>query len=297
MRNLTPCLLATAAILAFACNPRLLIHLELPSYLPFPDTTICVILDQNGPFPDNRDPVIHADSPVGQIVYQQTASSIPWSNDRIMQYLRTTALRNGANLVIVTKNIGASRGSLGFVAARLFRVADVRDYEKVINWSASRRLEVFDFKGSPPAEESSTPTAHSLDRQSRSDLGFYIFFQPGGLLGKRVCHSEAVFRCRSSWISARNADTTKLLIHEQGSFDLCELYRRQLEQQLLAHHRFTSPRVIQAIYSQINIAFLATCERYDEDTKYGLDDGRQTFWTHQIAAGSPFTVRLYLPPQ
>jgi hypothetical protein len=294
MRNLTPCLLAAASILTFACNPRLPIHLELPAHQPLPDTTICVILDRNGPFPDNRDPVVHADSPVGQMVYQQTAASIPWSNDRITQYLQTTALRNGANLVIITKNIGTSRGSLGFVAARLFRVANIRDYEKVINWSASRRLEVFDFKDSPPAAESSTPTAHSLDRQSRSDLGFYIYFRPGGLFGKRACHSEAVFRCRSSWINARNADTTKLLIHEQGSFDLCELYRRQLEQQLLAHHRIISPKVIQAIYSQINIAFLATCERYDEDTKYGLDDGRQTFWTHQIAAGSPFTVRILL---
>jgi hypothetical protein len=296
MRHLTPCLLAAASIFAFACNPRLPIHLESPRHPPLPDTAICVILGLQDPIPDSKNPILRANSPIGQIAYRQTATSNPWSNDRIIQYFRTTALKNGANLVIVTQYIGASRRSMGVVAASLYRVPDIRNYERLIDLSASRRLELVDFKGSPPAADSSTPAGERSVRQSRSDFGIYCFFRPGGLFGKTECHSRASFRCHSSWIDARTGDTAKLLIHEQGSFDLWELYCRQLEQQLLHHkpHRFISARVLQAIYGQIYAAFLATRDKYDEDTKYGLDTARQTLWTHQIAADSSFTVRLLL---
>ena len=257
MRYLTPSLVVITAILAFGCAPMPIRSIDMVRYSPstLPETALCVILDQ-------EDSVVAIESsPIGRIGFEATATLNPLGRGRIRQkFLRPAALKNGANLVIVSDYVAGMRWHNGLLAnARLYRVPDVRQYEKVIPWSATRRLQVADFKASTPSPQ----TAPAPSSRSNGDVELHATIQTPPI-GKPKWQTQALFLCRSSWIDANPADTARLLAREQSRFDLCEAYCRQLDRQLRQNRQ--SRRVVRAIFQQIDTAFIAALARCDSST-------------------------------
>jgi hypothetical protein len=93
-------------------------------------------------------------------------------------------------------------------------------------------------------------------------------------------YTKTLFFCTKSWINKGSADSVKLLEHEQGNFDLCELYRRQLAADMQGHPPYTKKG--QAIFQQVYGAYWEKKRQYDLETNHGLDDERQAVWTKQI---------------
>jgi hypothetical protein len=210
------------ACLGYSCTPVLTLQVAT-THAPLPDSSNYILLRRT-------DSAGIAAEEIGKVLYQQTGFSTPWSYDRIAGWIRGMAIQNGANLVKVTDYAPYRKGTLAHVAATLYHARYLRPYEREISWSTSRKLTYVDFKGAadPAPDPAADPAA-----ESRSRCQFY---------------TKTLFFCAKSWINRGSADSAKLLEHEQGNFDLCEIYRRQLEPDLQGQPPYT--KNAQAIFQQ-----------------------------------------------
>jgi hypothetical protein len=207
-----------------------------------------------------EDPTVITAPSLGEINFPHPG----FSEEDILPRLQNFALSHGANLIKVTADSHPTRHSAGRVAARVYRVADVRAYESWIDWSPGRRLTLADFKALPDSPN-----------RSHSECMFYL--SPEGY---------SRFYTRTSWIDRSAANPYELLLHEQGAFDLCELYRRKLDS-VLSTRSFNSFNGSgkQSIYRQVYAEYLRTREQYDSATHNGLDSSQQYQWSSRIVAG------------
>jgi len=103
-----------------------------------------------------------------------------------------------------------------------------------------------------------------------------------------------------SW-ALKNAVTDRLLQHEQGHFDLSEVYRRKLEQSLCEvcvtgsngeAVKAALDRALHAVADPILIQAKAMYQRYDVETSYGRNEAEQARWNQLIETwlGQPLTA-------
>jgi|GEM_PF-3888327 hypothetical protein len=214
MRYLTSYGLTALAIIQAACKPILSIKLTGMPAPSLPDTTECIVLG----WTDTTRPSI---TNIAHLIYTEPNPG-SWDEPMVLANLKAMALKNGANLLRITKVQYPARRTAGSAAVDIYNVPDPRIYEKQIIWSPYRRLTVADFKGSPPL------TADSA-QGGGSDCELYFPILYYGKIIESGYVAQARFHCRSSWVSPQAKNPAALLLHEQGTFDLCELYCRQLE--------------------------------------------------------------------
>ncbi len=134
-----------------------------------------------------------------------------------------------------------------------------------------------DFRGRPgPTEKHAALTSTTIDAR-------------GGCQGEASsAQVRAVFDPTTSWVREPATITEALLRHEQLHFDLAELYARLLRLRLAAakvpcaQFKATFSRISRTLYAE----WEAEQNRYDLETRHGLDAVRQAFWERQT------TVRL-----
>jgi len=143
--------------------------------------------------------------------------------------------------------------------------------ESGIPWSASRRLNWGDFK-SPPDNNSAnaalTSSKITFKYSYDSDKGFSY-------------HIGCVFEKNSSWGKIK---TDYILAHEQGHFDIAEIFARKLEQQLKAYtfNAATAQKEVPAIYQKIMTGLSAMQNQYDSETDYSREKEKQAAWSAKI---------------
>ena len=137
-------------------------------------------------------------------------------------------------------------------------------------WSASRRLAWNDYLGRPDTmSQASALTVYLLGVEHGCSGGVFSF---------RVA---VMFQPQRSWTKSA---TPRLLDHEQGHFDLGEVQARRLRRALgslkeacdlpaAELNDLTSKHVIEDSERQ---------QRYDQETIYGLNGGRQGLWEADI---------------
>jgi hypothetical protein len=146
-------------------------------------------------------------------------------------------------------------------------------------WPQHPRLTWDDFKGRAP-ESASYPSAVS-------DTGFkYQLVCRNGLLDIDVA---AFFSPSGSWVKP-DAKTPELLRHEQGHFDMAEMYALRLRKSVLdakigcgdtARANAAGEKMVSEFQKQWQDA-----EReYEEDTRFGSDLKKQDAASERIAAG------------
>lgn len=256
--------IAVVAILAHSCKP--IVMVTVPASQPgLPDSAECVLLGKS-------DTTRIMEKPIGELSYELQSRGYYWTYAE-QQDLQLTALRVGANVIKVEDFTRPGRRYPVRVVTKLYRVGDPKHYEKVIEWSEDRKLQLADFRGAPdPKKQAEARTVCEFE------------FRPGSIsLGNSVAGSQ--FYCQLSWIDGAAKDAMALLVHEQGNFDLCELYRRELEQSLrhctagVFAHRKAELDVIREVYR----CYVAKLAQYEADTRRGLDEMRQADWTSRIA--------------
>ena len=231
---------------------------------PLPDNTEVVFLGTG-------DPTVITAPSLGEASFPHTFGE----DEDIFPQLRTYALSHGANLVriIALHYPGRRGGTRGLVTARIYKVADVRVYEPWIDWTPDRRLKLADFKG-----------LHSPPSLSHTDCTFYLLPYSHETSDGWV-YTRTRFYTRSSWIDEFVHNPNEFLLHEQGEFDLCELYRRKLDTVIFSSAgNFYSRALKERAYKQIYAEYLRMREQYDSATRNGLDHAQQDLWTGRITA-------------
>lgn len=91
------------------------------------------------------------------------------------------------------------------------------------------------------------------------------------------------FYTNKSWVMS-DAKLPEILEHEQGHFDLCEIYTRRLKAALDAVD-FAKPGAreeLYAAYERVNAEYEARQQQYEDETTHGTIDREQKRWTANI---------------
>ena len=144
--------------------------------------------------------------------------------------------------------------------------------EDSLPWSANRRLTWQDFKSSPDDNSGNAALTSST-------IGFkYNYDSEKGFSYTITC----LFEKNSSWGRVK---TDYILAHEQGHFDIAEIYARKLYKTVQAF-RFnprTAQKEVPAMYHQIMKELATKQAAYDSETDFSRDKDEQAAWLLKIS--------------
>lgn len=146
-----------------------------------------------------------------------------------------------------------------------------RKGENDIQWNVTRPLTWADFKSQP--DRNATNAALT----SSKIIFNYSYGDEKGFSYNIGC----VFDKTSSWGKVK---TEYILAHEQGHFDIAEIYARKLNK-ALKHYSFNtkkSPKEVPAIYRELMKEEGALQNQYDSETDFSRDKQQQEIWLNKI---------------
>lgn len=149
--------------------------------------------------------------------------------------------------------------------------------EEIIAWSADRKLEWSDFKGSYlKTEWAAATTASSISYEFSSfekEGRLYVDFKVG-------CE----FYPNKSWYRPELCDSL-ILSHEQLHFDIAELHARKMRKRL-AESQFTKniKDEVKTIYKAVIKELYILQNNYDHETNFSRNFEKQLIWNKRIAA-------------
>ncbi|MES2703572.1 MAG: hypothetical protein V4649_13095 [Bacteroidota bacterium] len=143
-------------------------------------------------------------------------------------------------------------------------------------WSDHTKLSWEDFRGPVQAEDDQSAAA------THCGMGFKTVTDENGQ-PKIVVYNK--FYVNKSWVRD-DAKLQEILDHEQGHFDLCELYTRKLRERMNAFDFNGSRDVRQALYDiyfEVNAAYEKRQQAYEDETTHGIVTAQQKKWQRMIA--------------
>lgn len=144
-------------------------------------------------------------------------------------------------------------------------------------WHEHGKLSWEDFRGPVTAsqEESAAATCCAI--------GFKTTMPAGATAPQLVVYNT--FYVNKSWVRP-DAQIQSILDHEQGHFDLCELYTRVLRERM-AGINLVKPGVKQelmSIYAEVSKEYEIRQQAYEQETAHGTIIAEQKRWQGMIVA-------------
>lgn len=158
-----------------------------------------------------------------------------------------------------------------FTLLMSFPVAlQAQEDEELVNWSSANRLTWNDYKGkADPSTGAAASTA--------TYLGIDYNFSPKGFTYKISCS----FSKTKSWGLHKN---DHILGHEQGHFDIAEIFARKLNQKM-SKYKFDKDNYktdLRKIYEDVITEKEEMQNRYDEETNHSIIKEKQAEWLKKI---------------
>lgn len=153
-----------------------------------------------------------------------------------------------------------------------FSLSAQNNEEELIKWSDTRRLSWDDYKASPNPNSdavASTTTVLAVDYKfNNNQFGFAI---------------QSRFSKTRSWGLHK---TNYILSHEQGHFDIAEVFARKLNKNLSEYkfNKKTYQKDLKKIYEEITEEKEDTQNEYDKETKHSINKEKQAEWLKKISA-------------
>jgi Bacterial protein of unknown function (DUF922) len=148
--------------------------------------------------------------------------------------------------------------------------AQKNDGDEYIKWSAAKKLAWNDYKGTPQSNSdaaASTATYLSMEYSVKDNkLSFIV---------------SGAFNKNKSWVLVKN---DHILGHEQGHFDIAEVFVRKLYK-TLSEYKFnkrTYQKDMAKIYNTINKEKETLQKKYDDETDYSRNKTAQAEWLNKI---------------
>ncbi|WP_447642155.1 MULTISPECIES: hypothetical protein [Chitinophagaceae] len=196
----------------------------------------------------------------------------------ILKAYHTIAQQNGANIIrLLNIHYATSLQESDKVAALLYRVPDIRTYEKRIFWTASRKLVWDDFKSSVPdslREDNNYSSYASIGIQHRSNASF--------LVGTDRFFVLSSFDCTKSWFRPYAYFQSNYLDFQQGLFDLTELYARKMRQQFKTQNVKDKNAFTSNVDKDLSQQYKEAENQYVMETRGGSDRNALKNWHDKI---------------
>jgi hypothetical protein len=139
-----------------------------------------------------------------------------------------------------------------------------------IRWNANKPLTWKDYEGRPdPTSDAAASTSTQLSiefKMSNSGFGYKI---------------KSFFSKSKSWGLHKSL---YILSHEQGHFDIAEIYARKLHKQM-SEYRFnkkTYQKDLQKIYEKVTEEKVEIQNEYDKETNHSINKEKQSEWLKKI---------------
>jgi hypothetical protein len=130
--------------------------------------------------------------------------------------------------------------------------------EDTIRWAKDYKLDYSDFQG-PPQINKASGAAYDTFAISTCSIKYHIKIDSG----KKKIDAQAIFLKSQSWMISKNASVLK---HEQGHFDITEIYAKRF-QKVVNESDISDTRefilLISSSYKQIGEECLKEQEKYD----------------------------------
>ena len=142
--------------------------------------------------------------------------------------------------------------------------------EEMIEWDSSRQLTWSDYKGRPDSRSDAAASTTTY-------LGIEYRMDEGGFSYKIQCR----FSITRSWGRSK---TDFILNHEQGHFDIAEIFARKLNQRM-SQYRFnqnTYKTDLKSIYDGITKEKETFQNQYDSETDHSRKKEQQLEWLKKI---------------
>jgi hypothetical protein len=143
--------------------------------------------------------------------------------------------------------------------------------EELLDWSASRKLTWNDYKASPePGSDAAASTTSYLAIEyniSSSSFGYKI---------------QSRFSKTRSWGLHK---TDYILSHEQGHFDIAEIFARKLNKQMSGYsfNKRTYQQDLNKIYHDILDEKEKMQDDYDKESDHSINKEKQAEWLKKIS--------------
>ena len=147
--------------------------------------------------------------------------------------------------------------------------AQSRD-EELLAWNPSKKLTWADYQAQPNAESdaaASTTTFLSIQYNiTRNSFGYKI---------------ESRFSKTRSWALHK---TAYILRHEQGHFDIAEVFARKLNKEMSEYkfNKKTFQKDLKKIYEKVTAEKEKLQNEYDEETNHSINKKKQKEWLIKI---------------
>lgn len=144
-------------------------------------------------------------------------------------------------------------------------------------WHEHTKLSWDDFRGAASSthNESAAATCCSIGFRTNTTADS----------GRLYIEVYNTFYVNKSWVR-EDARIQSILDHEQGHFDLCEVYTRQLKARLgkIDLNGHDVKQQLMKIYGEVSAAYEARQQAYEEETTHGTILPEQRKWQDMIAA-------------
>lgn len=143
--------------------------------------------------------------------------------------------------------------------------------EDILTWKEGRKLSWSDYKGSPnPKSDAAATTSTSLSIDYHIKDGSFSYT------------IKSWFSRTKSWGRHK---TGYILAHEQGHFDIAEVYARKLHQRMSAYqfNKRTYNKDLDRIYKEVADEKAAVQAQYDLETRHSIDEEKQAEWLKKIS--------------
>jgi hypothetical protein len=142
-------------------------------------------------------------------------------------------------------------------------------------WKEHTRLSWSDFQGpvTTVQQESAAATCCSIGFRTNTSSD-----------GRTEVEVYNTFYVNKSWVK-EDARIQSILDHEQGHFDLCEIYTRKLKQRIAAIDMNADgvKQQLMHIYSEVSSEYEARQQAYELETTHGTVMAEQKRWQQMIA--------------
>ena len=156
----------------------------------------------------------------------------------------------------------------------LTQICIAQNSDGIISWDSLKSLTWADFKGRPSTSfpfDALTEGSFSCNFEKISDTESKLIITMG-------------FNSKKSWVKPKKA-TDKLLIHEQGHFDIFEIYARILVKKLEETNALSGKNYgdkTKKLFEKNFKELMQLQDKYDKETNHSKDEEKQLEWTEKI---------------
>ncbi len=196
----------------------------------------------------------------------------------LQQVAESAAAAAGANVLhIISKTQHSRSQPCDAVEVAFYRGSNPRQAEQSFRWNRGRKLTWDDFRG-----KVRNGAGDHIAAETSCGIAIETSLTGSGSLAKVYVYNT--FDKQQSWVR-RDFDRDDVLRHEQGHWDICELYTREMQR------RFDNARIrgdhlkedVEKIYDGVSRAYEARQELYEQQTMHGTVLSEQQRWTQMLA--------------